>query len=63
MELDELHRKAAVEVLTLLTGAFVQEWLRKRPLSPLSIRDTWDTFVVDFYTEGVSASDFVKRCE
>ena len=22
--------------------------------------DDWDTFVVDFYTEGVSSSDFIK---
>ena len=61
-EPDELHRKAAVEVLTtLLTGAFVQGVASEADALAALDKDTWDTFVVDFYTEGASASDFVKR--
>ena len=61
-EPDELHRKAAVEVLTtLLTGAFVQGLASEADALAALDKDTWDTFVVDFYTEGASASDFVKR--
>lgn len=61
-EPDELHRKAAVEVLTtLLTGAFVQGVAEESDALAALDKDTWDTFVVDFYTEGASASDFVKR--
>lgn len=51
-----------VEVLSdLLVGAYVKGV--KTEIEALALLDSeeWDTFVVDFYTEGVSASEFIKR--
>jgi hypothetical protein len=61
-EADDTRRADAVEVLSgLLTGAFVKGVASEAEAIQLLDAEPWDTFVVDFYTEGVSASEFVKR--
>ncbi|MCF0215397.1 MAG: hypothetical protein HUK21_02865 [Fibrobacteraceae bacterium] len=61
-EEDEVRRNACLEVLSdLMVGAtFKAVATEDEALAQLD-EDDWDTFVVDFYTEGVSSSDFIKR--
>lgn len=61
-EEDDERCGITVEVLSdLLVGAYVKGV--KTEIEALALLDSeeWDTFVVDFYTEGVSASEFIKR--
>lgn len=60
-ESDDKRCADAVEVLSgLLTGAYVKGVGTEKEALQLLDSEPWDTFVVDFYTEGVSASEFVK---
>ena len=61
-EEDDARREACLEVLSdLLVGAFFKAVKTEAEAMQQLEEDDWDTFVVDFYTEGVSASDFIKR--
>ena len=61
-ESDDVHRNACLEVLSdLLVGATIKAVKTEEEAMDQIENDDWDTFVVDFYTEGVSASDFIKR--
>ena len=56
---DDARRNACLEVLSdVLVGAFFKA-VKTEAMEQIE-NDDWDTFVVDFYTEGVSSSDFVK---
>ena len=58
---DDSHREACLEVLTdLLVGATIKAVKTEAEAQEQLENDDWDTFVVDFYTEGVSESDFIK---
>ena len=60
-EEDDAHREACLEVLTdLLVGATIKAVKTEAEAQEQLENDDWDTFVVDFYTEGVSSSDFSK---
>ena len=60
-EEDDTRRGACLEVLSdLLVGATFKAVKTEEEAMEQIENDDWDTFVVDFYTEGVSASDFVK---
>jgi hypothetical protein len=60
-EEDDARRNACLEVLSdVLVGAFFKAVKTEAEAMEQIENDDWDTFVVDFYTEGVSASDFVK---
>ena len=60
-EEDDSHRDACLEVLTdLLVGATIKAVKTEAEAQEQLENDDWDTFVVDFYTEGVSSSDFIK---
>ena len=59
---DEARRNACLEVLSdLLMGATLKAVATEAEALEQIEADDWDTFVVDFYTEGVSESDFIKR--
>ena len=58
---DDARRGACLEVLSdLLVGATIKAVKTEAEAMEQIENEDWDTFVVDFYTEGVSASDFVK---
>jgi hypothetical protein len=60
-ENDDAHRNACLEVLSdLLVGATIKAVKTEEEAMDQIENDDWDTFVVDFYTEGVSSSDFIK---
>ena len=61
-EEDDVRREACLEVLSdLLVGAYIKTVKTEEEALQQLEEDDWDTFVVDFYTEGVSVSDFIKR--
>ena len=58
---DDVRRNACLEVLSdVLVGATLKAVKTEAEAMEQIENEDWDTFVVDFYTEGVSASDFVK---
>ena len=60
-EEDDARRGACLEVLSdLMVGATFKAVKTEAEAMEQIENDDWDTFVVDFYTEGVSASDFIK---
>ena len=60
-EEDDTRRGACLEVLSdLLVGATFKAVKTEEEAMEQIENDDWDTFVVDFYTEGVSSSEFVK---
>lgn len=60
-EEDDTRRGACLEVLSdLLVGATFKAVKTEAEAMEQIENDDWDTFVVDFYTEGVSASEFIK---
>ncbi len=60
-EEDDARREACLEVLTdLLIGATFKAVKTEAEAQEQLENDDWDTFVVDFYSDGVSASEFVK---
>ena len=61
-EEGDSHREACLEVLTdLLVGATIKAVKTEAEAQEQLEKDDWDTFVVDFYTEGVSSSEFIKN--
>lgn len=61
-EEDDARRDACLEVLTdLLVGATIKAVKTEAEAQDLLENEDWDTFVVDFYTEGVSESEFIKN--
>ena len=61
-EKDDARREACLEVLTdLLVGATIKTVATEAEALEQLEKEDWDTFVVDFYTEGVSESEFIKR--
>lgn len=61
-EEDGGRREACLEVLTdLLVGATFKAVKTEAEAQEQLENDDWDTFVVDFYTDGVSSSEFVKN--
>lgn len=61
-EEDDVHRNACFEVLSdLMVGATLKAVKTEDEALAQLEEDDWDTFVVDFYTENVSCSDFIKR--
>ena len=59
---DDQRRNYAVEVIsTLLTGAFVEGVATEAEALQKLDEELWGTFVVDFYNEGCSESEFVKK--
>ena len=61
-EEDDSRREACLEVLTdLLVGATFKAVKTEAEAQEFLENDDWDTFVVDFYSDGVSSSDFVKN--
>lgn len=61
-EEDDARREACLEVLTdLLVGATIKAVKTEAEAQEQLENDDWDTFVVDFYTEGVSSSEFIKN--
>lgn len=61
-EEDDTRREICLEVLTdLLVGATIKAVKTEAEAQEQLENDDWDTFVVDFYTEGVSESEFVKN--
>ncbi|MCQ2098311.1 MAG: hypothetical protein MJY87_10280 [Fibrobacter sp.] len=61
-EEDDARREACLEVLTdLLVGASIKAVKTEAEAQNLLENEDWDTFVVDFYTEGVSESEFIKN--
>ena len=61
-EKDDVRREACLEVLTdLLVGATIKTVATEAEALEQLEKEDWDTFVVDFYTEGVSESEFIKR--
>ena len=60
-EEDDTRRGACLEVLSdLLVGATFKAVKTEEEAMEQIENDDWDTFVVDFYPEGVSSSEFVK---
>ena len=60
-EEDDTRRGACLEVLSdLLVGATFKAVRTEAEAMEQIENDDWDTFVVDFYTDGVSSSEFVK---
>ena len=60
-EEDDARRGACLEVLSdLMVGATFKAVKTEAEAMEQIENDDWDTFVVDFYTEGVSASEFIK---
>ncbi len=61
-EEDDARREACLEVLTdLLVGATIKPVKTEAEALEQLENEDWDTFVVDFYSEGVSESEFIKR--
>ena len=61
-ENDDVRREACLEVSTdLLVGATIKAVATESEALDQLEKEDWDTFVVDFYTEGVSESEFIKR--
>lgn len=61
-EEDDARREACLEVLTdLLVGSTIKAVKTEAEAQDQLENDDWDTFVVDFYTEGVSESEFIKN--
>ena len=61
-EEDDARREACLEVLTdLLVGATIKPVKTEAEALEQLENEDWDTFVVDFYSEGVSDSEFIKR--
>ncbi len=61
-EEDDARREACLEVLTdLLVGASFKAVKTEAEAQELLENEDWDTFVVDFYSEGVSESEFIKN--
>jgi hypothetical protein len=61
-EEDDARRDACLEVLTdLLVGATIKPVKTEAEALEQLDNEDWDTFVVDFYSEGVSESEFIKR--
>lgn len=61
-EEDDARREACLEVLTdLLVGATIKPVKTEAEALEQLDNEDWDTFVVDFYSEGVSESEFIKR--
>jgi hypothetical protein len=61
-EEDDTRREACLEVLTdLLVGATIKPVKTEAEALEQLENEDWDTFVVDFYSEGVSESEFIKR--
>ncbi|MCQ2106104.1 MAG: hypothetical protein MJZ26_09960 [Fibrobacter sp.] len=61
-EEDDTRREICLEVLTdLLVGANIKAVKTEAEAQEQLENEDWDTFVVDFYTEGVSESEFVKN--
>ena len=61
-EPDENRRNCAIEVISgLLTGAFVDGVGTEEEALQKLDEELWDTFVVDFYNEGCSESEFIKK--
>lgn len=61
-EEDDGRREACLEVLTdLLVGATFKAVKTEAEAQEQLENDDWDTFVVDFYTDGVSSSEFIKN--
>ena len=61
-ENDDVRREACLEVSTdLLVGATIKAVATESEALDQLEKDDWDTFLVDFYTEGVSESEFIKR--
>jgi CheY-like chemotaxis protein len=61
-EEDDARREACLEVLTdLLVGATIKPVKTEAEALEQLESEDWDTFVVDFYSEGVSESEFIKR--
>lgn len=61
-EEDDERCGIAVEVLSdLLIGAYVKGVKTEKEALALLDAGEWDTFVVDFTTEGVSISEFIKK--
>lgn len=61
-EEDDARREACLEVLTdLLVGSTIKAVKTEAEAQEQLENDDWDTFVVDFYTEGVSSSEFIKN--
>ncbi len=59
---DENRRNYAIEVISsLLTGAYVEGVASEAEALQKLDEELWDTFVVDFYNEGCSESEFVKK--
>ncbi len=59
---DDARREACLEVLTdLLVGATIKSVKSETEALEQLENEDWDTFVVDFYSEGVSESEFIKR--
>jgi len=60
-EEEDVRRNACLEVLSdLLVGSTIKAVKTEAEAMDEIDNDDWDTFVVDFYTEGVSSSDFIK---
>ncbi|MCQ2108018.1 MAG: hypothetical protein MJZ05_04555 [Fibrobacter sp.] len=61
-EEDDTRRETCLEVLTdLLVGATFKAVKTEAEAQEQLENDDWDTFVVDFYSDGVSSSEFVKN--
>ena len=61
-EEDDARREAGLEDLTdLLVGATIKPVKTEAEALEQLENEDWDTFVVDFYSEGVSESEFIKR--
>ncbi|MCQ2101882.1 MAG: hypothetical protein MJY98_01480 [Fibrobacter sp.] len=61
-EEDDARREACLEVLTdLLVGSTIKAVKTEAEAQEQLENDDWDTFVVDFYTDGVSSSEFIKN--
>lgn len=61
-EEDDARREACLEVLTdLLVGSTIKAVKTEEEAQDQLENDDWDTFVVDFYTDGVSSSEFIKN--
>lgn len=58
---DDERRNACLEILTdLLVGATLKAVKTESEAQEQLENDDWDTFVVDFYADGVSSSNFIK---
>lgn len=61
-EADESNLELTIEVLSdMLMGANIKGVQTESQALELLGTQKWDTFVVDFLTEGVSSSEFIKK--